>query len=772
MECGGIILRRCGLSAGVVLLLGLVTFLAIKPPLLEDVRFSRAVFDRDGILLRLTTAPDQQYRLFTPLNAIAPSLRAAVLLHEDQYFYRHPGINPAALLRAALQTFLGGRRIGASTITMQLARIKSGISSHTVFGKLMQIVGALRLELHFSKDELLAAYLNLASYGGNIDGVGAASRIYFHADPASLTLPQALTLAVIPQSPARRTPDAHDAAKPGLIAARNRLFARWLEAYPTAADQKLYFTLPLASYARSDLPFAAPHLVSNMLEHYPEQAQIHTTVEAMVQRLMEDILRRYVVDRREVGINNAAALLVDTRSMEVLASIGSANFRNIAIGGQVDGTRAKRSPGSALKPFIYALAMDQGLIHPQSVLGDAPASFGSYAPDNFDRDFRGPISAHDALRLSRNIPAMKLAAQLHGPDFYEFLQRAEIRGLRAKQDYGLSLVLGGAEVTMRELAMLYAALANDGVMRPLVFQHAASDIMSPQRLLSPEASFMTLDMLRDTPRPFQVVNAPPVYWKTGTSNGFHDAWTAGIFGHFAMVVWIGNFNGKNNPALVGVRTAAPLFFALIDALHDQLPINDVIAEKAARLNLRRTAVCATTGDLDLTGCPSVTATWFIPGVSPIQHHDVYREILVDLKTGLRACHAVPGMTATKMIEVWPSDLQQTLRHAGISATPIPAWQVGCVGATTTGQKPVITSPMARVAYQVRPESDRGEAIILNATADGGAHELHWFAGQRYLGRSTPSVPFSWHPTPGRYVVRVVDEAGRSDRVKVQVVLAQ
>ncbi len=767
------ILRRSVVSAGVIVMLSLTAFLAVKPRLLDDVHFSRAVYDRNGKLLRLTTARDQQYRLYTPLLAISPALRDAVLLHEDQYFYRHPGVNPVALVRAAIHSLGSGRRIGASTITMQLARIKSGLNSRHIPGKILQILCALRLELHYSKDELLTAYLNLASYGGNIEGIGAASLIYFHAEPAKLTLPQALTLAVIPQSPARRRPDAHNPAKPALIAARNRLFTRWLAMNPDAADQKLFFNLPLASYARDDLPFHAPHLANSLLAQNRAQTQIHTTIDLSAQRMLDEMLRRYVADRREIGINNASALLVDTRNMEVLVSIGSARFSSTVISGQVDGTRAKRSPGSTLKPFVYALALDQGLVHPQSVLGDAPTSFGSANPENFDRNFRGPVSAHDALRFSRNIPAMKLAAQLHDPDFYEFLHTTGIGGLRAKKDYGLALVLGGVEVTMRELAALYAALANDGMLRPLVFQRGETDGMasSSRQLFSPEASFMVLDMLRDTPRPYQAVDSTPVYWKTGTSNGFHDAWTAGIFGPYALVVWVGNFNGKNNPALIGIRTAAPLFFAMVDALRGYSPMTDKVGLKAAQLRLRRVQVCATTGDLDLTGCPAVTRTWFIPGVSPIQGHNVYRRILIDTKTGHRACRSAPGVTVTRTFEVWPSDLQQTLRRAGMTPNSMPPWQEGCEDKEVNGQKPVITSPVAQVAYHVRREADQGEAIGLEATADGSVRELHWFAGQRYLGKSSPNASLDWRPLPGRYDVRVVDDYGRSGRVKVQVVLA-
>ena len=627
----------------------LVVFLACKPPILDNIGYSRVVFDRHGQLLRLTLSADQKYRLFTPLKDISPQLREAVLLREDKYFYAHIGINPVSLIRAFLHTYIiGGRKIGASTISMQLARMAYGINSRHVTGKLLQILRALQLEAHYSKDELLEAYLNRASYGYNIEGVGAASTIYFHVSPQNLTLPEAMTLAVIPQSPTRRRPDRNSPVKPLLIEARNRLFNRWIETHPADSLQKPFFALPLACYGIADLPCELPQLTHELLSKYRHRAQITASVDLDTQQLLTGILRKYVDDRRESGIRNASALLVDTQTMNVMACIGSADFMNRSISGRVDGTKAKRSPGSTLKPFIYALALDQGLIHPLSILGDVPVNFGSYAPDNFDRDFRGLISARDALRLSRNIPAIRIASKLHAPDLYDFLKKAGIAGLRDKSSYGLSLVLGGAEVTERELAELYAMLANDGVLRPLVFQLTEAESISGKPLLSPEASFITLEMLADKPRAYTSAHDPIVYWKTGTSNGFHDAWTAGIFGQYALVVWIGNFNGMNNPALIGGRVAAPLFFAMVDAVNEKESNRELIAKRPQQhhLRLRKVDVCATTGDLLAENCPVHDSTWFIPGVSPIHNHNVYRKILVDLRTGERACYYQAGITAT------------------------------------------------------------------------------------------------------------------------------
>jgi penicillin-binding protein 1C len=432
------------------------------------------------------------------------------------------------------------------------------------------------------------------------------------------------------------------------------------------------------------------------------------------------------------------------------------------------------SPGSTLKPFIYALAFDQGLIHPLSVLGDAPTTFGSYTPDNFDKDFRGPMPARDALRLSRNVPAINLAAQLRSPDLYTFLRQAGISKLRPKQTYGLSLVLGGADVTMRELAELYAMLANDGIKQPLVLR--TEDAVSTQRrpLLSAEASFLTLDALRDTVRPANSTGNNTVYWKTGTSNGFHDAWTAGIFGRYALVVWIGNFNGQNSPALVGVRSAAPLFFQVVDAVQAERPSQDLIAHKPKTLNLRTIDVCATTGDVGLDGCPVVTRTWFIPSVSPIKQHNVYRKILVNTRTGKQACRVQEGITAYKTLEVWPSDLQRTLEKAGIHKPSLPPKEPGCEDTAneTEGSNPVIISPQQRVEYHARLDGQQSDAIPLKASADGSVKTLHWFIDNRYIGQSAPEEPLSWQPQSGQYTVRVVDDQGRAASTKMVVSVVQ
>lgn len=771
--------KRMALGAGALCLCVILGFFAHKPALLEEVSFSRRVTDRSGSLMRLTLARDEAYRLYVPLRLIAPELKEAVLLYEDQHYYRHGGINPLALVRAFVQTyFTAGRRVGASTITMQLARLRFGINTRHLPGKLWQILRAVQLELHYSKDELFEAYLNLAPFGGNIEGVGAASQIYFNRNADALTLPEALTLAVIPQSPRKRAPTPQRPGAPELLAARSRLFDRWVEAHPQDRSYAPLMALPLAVKAPRDVPFEAPHAVVRLLREHPSARDLASTIDLPAQHLLERFLMRYVAAGRSVGIHNAAALLVDVRSMEVRAAIGSADFFNPAIQGQVDGTRARRSPGSVLKPLLYALAFEQGIIHPLSLMKDAPTRFGTYNPENFDRDFRGPVSARDALMLSRNIPALTLMTQLKPPGFYGLLRRAGIGKLRDEASYGLSLVLGGAEVTMEEVAALYAMLAQDGRFRPLVWsmdgQAAPGDA-----LLTPEAAFLALDALKATARPLGAQGlALPVYWKTGTSNGFRDAWTAGVFGHYALVVWVGDFRGKSNPAYIGVRSAAPLFFDIAAALAQKESLEDQLQQKRALLKLREVTACATTGDIDDPYCPAQARTLFIPGISPIRPQRIYRRVLVDYRTGERDCRLIPGITEYRVLEFWPSDLLETLRRAGIHKPPLPPLKSYCRTGRTAGQgqqaeaAPVITSPSPHLSYSVRVGDAQPSPLSFIASAEGGVETLYWFVDGALVGSSAPSTPLYWAPKPGRFTLRVVDDKARAQSMTLDVQAAE
>jgi penicillin-binding protein 1C len=752
-----------------------------QQPLADALGTSRAVYARGGELLRLTLAPDQQYRLWTPLADISPTLVDAVLAYEDRSFYWHPGVNPVSLVRAAVSTTSGQRRQGGSTLTMQLARRLYGINSRSLSGKLVQIAGALWLELRYSKHDILQAYLNTAPYGGNMEGVGAASLIYFHKPASQLSLPEALTLAVIPQNPVKRIAERGRNAE--LQAARQRLVEIWAKRNPQAQQQIPEVQLGLSAAARSALPFIAPHATDMLLAQRPGERAIHSTIDLRMQRTLERVLGQYLKGRADIGLSNASALLLDASTMQVRAVIGSADHRNEAIAGQVNGTLAKRSPGSTLKPFIYALALDQGLLHPKTVLKDAPTSFGPFSPENFDNRFAGPIAAQDALIRSRNVPAVAVAAKLRKPGLYDFMKLAGVSRLQSEQHYGLSLVLGGGEVTMEELAGMYAVLVNGGQSQSLVYashKQANTPTSQPLQLLSEEAAFITLDMLRHTPRPDTTSPAKPaIAWKTGTSWGFRDAWTAGVFGRHVLVVWLGNFDGSSNPALVGVDAAAPLFLRMVDALRaERLDPGEMATRQSP--NLRQVEVCAASGGLPDALCPIRTTAWFIAGKSPITASSLHRAVWVDERSGKVVC-GPQANAKQQVVEQWGSDMQRLFAQAGMPRSSVTEPDCSDAAAKNTkiginpnnspGQAtaPVITSPLRGVSYSIR--MSRHTPISLRAEAAAGVRQLYWFADDALIGKASPGESLAWQPAgPRTYLLRVVDDAGRAESREVSVEL--
>jgi len=794
------------LMAALLLVIALVIIrLWPHPPLSQFAPSSTAVYDDRGRLLRLTLASDDRYRQWVPLAQMPPALVQGVLLHEDAWFRWHPGFNPFSLTRGAWVTYVGGgNRQGGSTVTMQLARLLYRLNTRTPGGKFRQVLRAVELELCYSKDAILEAYLNYAPYGRNIEGAGAASLIYFDKPVTNLSLPEALTLAVIPQEPNRRSEGkatsevesirhsgesrngeqresaqiSTDVINARLFVARARLFKRWLAKHPEDQASAPLMQLPLRLRAPSNLPFAAPHFVEEVLADARLNGStapvLNTTLDLDLQRVLERQVKNHVEHLADRGVRNAVAMLVDTRDLGIKALVGSADYFEKAIAGQVNGALAKRSPGSALKPFIYGLGFDQGVLHPQTVLRDVPTAFGPFAPENFDGRFLGPVTATEALVRSRNIPAVYVASKLKNPDFYQFLKDAGISRMANAEFYGLALVLGGGEVTMEELAKLYAMLANRGSLQSL--RRRADEPRAPgARMLSDEASFMVLDMLRQNPRPDDtLISQPsslPVYWKTGTSWGFRDAWTAGIVGPYVLVVWVGNFDGSGNPAFVGVETAAPLFFHVVDALRAR----DAQMREPPRAmpkNLKRVEICLASGDLPNAWCPQRGMTWFIPGKSPIRVSSVHRPVVVDTATGQAACPPYdPQHTRTEVFEFWPTDLAAVFRQAGIPRRKPPAIP-DCTAAADDGQAPQITSPIRGATYTRRASREGEERIAFNATVDASAREIYWFVDEDFVGAVKPGEAMFWQPAaPGEYTLRAVDDRGRADsrRLRVDVV---
>jgi penicillin-binding protein 1C len=761
--------------AGMVLLALalLLTILRLAPhqPLSSRVPLSRAVYARSGELLRVTLADDEQIRLWTPLSAISPLAVNAALLYEDRWFRVHPGVNPLALGRAVRSIVVGGRRVGGSTITMQLARRLYEIDSRQATGKLKQIFAALWLEARYSKNDILEAYLNLVPYGGNVEGIGAASLVHFGKSPDRLSLPEALSLTLLPQNPNQRVQALRAGPRaPEFLRMREALGRRLLERWPSAGDARL---LGLGVAARNnDLPFLAPHFTDQMLVESSCGSAVKTTLDLPLQRLLERQVHRFVEAQRRVGVDNAAAMLVDTRDMSVRAVVGSADFFDDDIFGQVNGTHARRSPGSVLKPFVYALGMEQGVIHPHTVLRDAPVAFSAYSPENFDGRYAGPLSATDALVRSRNIPALMVAAKLDRPTYYQFLVGAGVDLPQPETYYGLGLVLGTGEVTMEEVATLYAALANHGTLRPL-HRHAGDAAAAPVRILSEEAAWLVLDMLAKNPRPasphLPTTDARlPLPWKTGTSWGFRDAWSAGVVGPYVLVVWVGDFTGRSNPEFVGIKTAAPLFFSVVDALaaHERslaAPISpgprawsrSTCAAKAACCQARIVRTGSRRGSSPGVRRPrrarsiAPSTSTRPPDAACARSARTVLSAATFSKSGppiCSSCGAAPDCRARlrrpRRRVARPSKMSPALPRA--SPRPSTASRTPCARARAT--KPSPSWP--------RPTATRTKSSGTWANAS---------PARRASGR-----PWLWKMEPGTFVVRAVDDRGRSDAQTLRV----
>ncbi|MBO4684253.1 MAG: penicillin-binding protein 1C, partial [Desulfovibrio sp.] len=615
------------------------------------------------------------------------------------------------------------------------------------------------------------AYFNLAPYGGNVEGLGAAAWVYFHKPPAELTRLESTALMLVPQNPAVRQPSS---ANRRFFDASARLLKEWYGTTETA---------PLRVYGTRDLPFACPHLSGELLlaRHLPDM--VATPIDPAQQELLERALKRFARRNGPRGLANAAALLVHWPTMEVRALAGSADFASEAISGQIDGTLARRSPGSTLKPFIYALALEQGLIHPMTLLKDLPRSFAGYDPENFDYQFRGPLPAGEALRLSRNVPALSLAARLKNPDLYDFLVRCHVAFAFSKEHFGLSLVLGGAEVTMRELAACYAMLANKGVWQPLKLWNAPAGEALREQRLSPEASFVVLRML-ESPASEAMLRTKgqgrlPALFKTGTSNGYRDAWTAGIFGPYVLVVWVGNFDNTSHPLLIGATAAKPLFLELARGLAQRERLVDRLSKPSRGLNVQEIEVCTDTGDLDTSLCQHRTATWFIPGVSPIRATGIYRTIRVSAETGLRACEETKGPVKDMPWQFWPSDLELAFRRAGIAKPAPPPFGPECLKEIKEqdllrqeGPPPQIVLPKYGITYHVSTVPGKTRTVPLKAHAAHGVKTVYWFAGSAFIGASAPEEVLLYPARPGKIALRCVDDAGRSTQHQLSVELEE
>jgi penicillin-binding protein 1C len=533
---------------------------AALPPLVAAT--SVEVLDREGALLRAYTVADGRWRLAVAPGEVDPVYLRMLLAYEDRRFRDHPGIDARALLRAAWQAARAGRVVsGGSTLTMQVARLVEDGGTGRWAGKLRQLRLALALERRLTKDEILGLYLNRAPFGGNLEGVRAAARAWFGKEPRRLTPAEAALLVALPQSPEARRPDRDPAAA---RAARDRVLARMVAAGVLPAAEAEAAAREAVPVARRDFPALAAHLADRARAAAPGQGVLRLTVDGALQARLEALAAAAV--RGRGGRLSAAILVLDHRTGEVLASVGSAGYTDAGREGYVDMTQAVRSPGSTLKPLVYGLAFDEGLAQPETLIEDRPAAFGRYRPQNFDGGFRGTVTVRQALQLSLNVPVVALTEALGPERLIAHMRRAGAApalpgdGTAGGGAPGLAVALGGVGVTLEDLARLYAALARGGVPVGLKWSlDAAAAAPASAPVLSPEAAWQVADILAGVPPPA----GRPAWrlpYKTGTSYGHRDAWAVGFDGRHVVAVWLGRPDGTPVPGAFGAEVAAPVLF--------------------------------------------------------------------------------------------------------------------------------------------------------------------------------------------------------------------
>ncbi len=658
-----------------------------------------------------------------PEDWIARALIAA----EDQRFRHHPGLDLAALGRAVWQNVGAGRRVsGASTLSTQVIRLVQP-RPRTWTAKAVEAFRALQMELRYSKDEILTQYLNRAPFGGNLVGIEAASRRYFSKGAHDLSLAEAALLAGLPQSPARLRPDRH----PARARARQRyVLDRMLACgFITAAEHRSALDLRVA-LRRESYPLRAPHFAEAAAAG--GAAAGRTSLDPAWQARAEAALRRQVEALRARGVEGGAVVVLEVRRGLVCALAGSPDFADPAAG-QVNGALARRSAGSTLKPFLYAAALDAGLITPASALADVPRVFTESAPENFDGTFLGLVPAREALVRSLNLPMMELTERLGVGRFQGVLRQfglATIEG--GPERYGLGLAVGNAEVRLLDLANAYAALARGGRYQAIGFR-AEAEIPAAARGCSPAAAWLVAEALAGEERAREAtghradVRLPRLAWKTGTSTGFRDAWTVAYNPDYVVAVWLGNPSGRSSPALVGVEAAAPVAWELFRLAYPEGdgPWFARPAELVSR------SVCARTGDRPGLCCPDTMADWSIAGVS-----------------AHRTC-AVHGRDG---VEHWPPEIAAYLNRSG--------------GARPAASGVKIVTPAAHSQYRL-VEDWPGAEQRLNLLA-AGDQDLHWFVDDRYVGQARGGTPLSWRLTRGTHRIVCSDPAGRSDLVTIEV----
>jgi penicillin-binding protein 1C len=762
--------RRRRLTVLAALLAAGAVAFALAPVPAFDAPLSTVALDRDGRLLAASIASDGQWRFPAPAS-LPPRYRTALLTFEDARFDHHPGVDPFAIGRAVVSNVKAGRVVsGASTLTMQVVRLSRPQAPRSLSEKLLEAILALRLEVSTSKADILRLYATHAPFGGNTVGLEAATWRYFGRPPADLTWAEAATLAVLPNAPALMHPGRH---RDQLKAKRDRLLARLAEdGHLDEESLKLSMAEPLPDAPRP-LPQVAPHALAKLMRQ--GGGRVLTSIDGDLQRRALGVLERHQAAQAASGVHNLAAAIVDNRTGALLAYHGNV-IADREHEDYVDVADARRSTGSLLKPFLYEALFADGELLPEQLVPDVPLRIGGFAPQNYHRDFDGAVEASEALARSLNVPATSLLRDYGVPTFHARLTALGMTTLdRAADNYGLSLVLGGAEGRLVELTGLYATLARAGAgedkARITPWLRPADRRAAEPAPLDPAASYLTLKALLDVKRPgvdgaWRVFpSSRKVSWKTGTSFGFRDAWAIGSSRHYTVGVWVGNADGEGRRGLTGFKAAAPVLFELFELLPPD-PWFEQPPEVTATL------VCAHSGMRASETCPSTRGTLTSEKGARSAPCTYCQTVHLDAAKHMRVhsdCESVHAMRHQGWF-VLPPRQEWYFRKRQAAYRPLPPWREDCRDGNVEARTPMALinpKPNTRLYVPVELDGHRGRAVF-EATHRDRQAAIHWHLDETFLGTTEGFHQLEVAPTPGWHTLTLVDQDGSTARRRFEV----
>ena len=755
-----VVKRLIILSVSLFILFMILNFLF---PLKDKIQYSTAILDADGEVLHSYLTTDDKWRLFTEPEEISPLLRKTIIAKEDKYFYTHPGVNPLAVGRAALYNIIRSKRTsGASTITMQVARALEH-RNRSISAKMIETFRAFQLEWKYSKDEILQMYLNLVPYGGNIEGVKAASLLYFQKNPDHLSLAQIVSLSIIPNRPSSL-----------VIGKRNDLILqernKWLQKFEkqnvfTAAEIRDALAEPLDG-KRTSMPRLLPHL-SQKLRHTSAinvKTNIVTNTQLKIEKLTEDYVRRLRLN----NIHNAAVIVVDNTSGKVISYIGSADFKDTIDAGQVNGAAAIRQPGSTLKPLLYGLCIDAGLLTPKTIINDVPVHYAGYNPENYDRKFNGAVTLEYALDHSLNIPAVRSLQQLGTEKFIGTLIACDFKQIQKdQQKLGLSTVLGGCGSSLEQLTGLFSAFAREGIYIPP--EYLQQERHGKAEILSREAAYMINEILSKVNRPdFPLTwsateHMPKIAWKTGTSFGRRDAWSIGYNKKYTVGVWVGNFSGEGVPELSGANTATPLLFKIFNTIDYDSDSEWFNAPE----ELDSRMVCSETGLPPSSLCTDIILDHFIPLISSTKTCDHIREIKISSDERISYCEMCAPATGfkRKTFRYLQPELLNFYIQQNKPVDDVPPHNPACEK-LFRGNGPKMISPKNGTEYYL--DLKEPEPVQLTAYAGADVSELFWYINDKFYKKTRSGEKQFFIPEAGTVKISCTDDKGRNTNVKIMV----